>query len=328
MKKCRSVKMSLGCDPEIFLKKYGHVVGSETVLDKDTENVIRDGVQAELNPFPSACRTLMMGAIRTCFSELAVKADRKKVKVSNDVTVQVSQRHYKTLTEDSKQFGCMPSFNTHTDEVSLMQLDPAEYLYRSAGGHIHIGESMFDNKVNAVVHDSKKLVDVLDVIVGNTMVLLDRDDGNVERRKHYGQAGEYRKPKHGTEYRVLSNFWLRGTPLMSLAFGLVRHGVLLCEAGLRPQLLKLVDMEDIIKAINDNDKVLAQKNFDKIKQFLVDSAPCGGFFPLTTDTLEGFQSLVDDGIDKHFNKPIVDVWTKDMRCLGFNDFIRAEYPKK
>ena len=313
----------MGCDPEIFFKRKGHVVGSEFVLKEDTEFVVKDGVQGELNPKPSYCRNILMRNIMECMLQLSGKAIKNKVTVNKDVTVEVSKRHYKSLSDKSKEFGCMPSFNIHTNLASINDLDPETCLTRSAGGHIHLSsESYTNNNICKAILEPKKLVPILDIVLGNTCVLLDRDEGNIERRKSYGQAGEYRTPVHGLEYRVLSNFWLRGTPLMSLVFGLARHAVALREDRLDGGLKKLVSMDDVIQAINTNDKKLAQKNFNKIKDYLMDTTYEGAFYPITKNTIGGFQKLVDEGIDKHFPYDIVDVWTKKNNYLGFNQFAR------
>lgn len=321
MKKCLRYQSPFGCDPELFMVKNGYIVGSENIVKKEEHGVVKDGVQVELNPPAKVCREEIMGELRRCFQHLKSLATKSKTKVKNDVTVEVSKRHFKSLSEDSKKFGCAPSFNAHTGDAYVMELDPSEYLLRSAGGHIHMGRSSSAVRVTNIINDPERTIPIMDIIVGNTCVLLDRDEGNIERRKHYGQAGEYRTPEHGLEYRVLSNFWLKGTPLMSLVFGLARHALMITASDLDKELLKLVDMDDIVRAINDNDIQLAQQNFDKIKEFLVSTCDkSDSFFPINEKNLPMFQLLVDNGIDKYFNDDIISVWTTNMKYLGFNDF--------
>jgi hypothetical protein len=150
-------------------------------------------------------------------------------------------------------------------ENAASLVDPEKYRIRSAAGHIHLGDASGSTTSSqwAALHSPDRLVPILDIIVGNTCVLLDRDPGNVERRRVYGRAGEYRTPPYGIEYRVLSNFWLRSYSLMSFVMSLSRFAVGLLTATIHnggrkgvnyeAELLKLVNMDDIRRAINEND---------------------------------------------------------------------------
>ena len=80
--------------------------------------------------------------------------------------------------------------------------------------------------VQKALHEDPLLaVKILDIVVGNTCVIMDRAPSQVERRKVYGRAGEYRLPAHGIEYRTLSNFWLRSYQLTHLVFSLARFAI-------------------------------------------------------------------------------------------------------
>jgi len=107
-------------------------------------------------------------------------------------------------------------------------------------------------------------------VVGNTLVLLDRDESNITRRKNYGRAGEYRPKPYGLEYRVPSNFWLKHYVLWSLASGLMRNTIMHYRLKQTKNLLKRFDMKDIRNAINNNDYDLALQNFMKYAEFLKD----------------------------------------------------------
>jgi hypothetical protein len=299
----------LGCDPEFFIKVKRSVIGAEKVLPKGgrmlglNSKIIIDGVQAELNPAPSSCRALLANQMSRMF--IAFEKDLKKSggKACFAQTVKISEKELKSLSAENKKFGCDPSFNAHGDKTAstaLKKVDPATYLKRSAGGHIHISF----NPMTLERVTPEKVVQMLDIIVGNTCVLMDRDKGNIERRKFYGKAGEYRLPEHGLEYRTLSNFWLSNYNLMSLVFGLVRLSYELIVDGTNGGLYykaftEAVDMKDIKKAINTNDFDLALSNFKKIENLIKEVSQCAAtgrtdrHHPLTEDNMEDFLFFVE-----------------------------------
>lgn len=300
----------IGADPELFLTRNGRVIGSEKVI-KETDRVVEDGVQVELHPAAHNCRESLMLNIQGCVRQLRDMVVPAKARTSLDVTVEVTKSQYNSLSDKNKQFGCGRSYNVHNTDFEVTKIDPSIYLKRSAGGHIHLGKDYLSTSESDAIRDPFKLVPILDILVGNTMVLLDRDPGNVERRKYYGMSGEYRMPEHGLEYRTLSNFWLRGTPLMSLVFGLARQAIATASNGNAEHLLSLVDMDDIIKAINENDFNLAKQNYDRYKHFIVDTSVAG--YPVFTlqdeQELLDFEYLVERGLDSYFSKDIIEAWT-------------------
>jgi hypothetical protein len=187
----------------------------------------------------------------------------KNVTVDFGAAVHVDAAELATLDKKNQVFGCSPSLNSYRDSTIAVK-DASTYLQRSAGGHIHIG--FIDEEFRP---DLDRLVRLLDVILGNTCVLIDRDPGNVERRKNYGRAGEHRLPSHGLEYRTLSNFWLHSYPLMSFVMGTARLAVAIAyNKEVAEKILGLVNMENIEKAINTNDFDLALENFNAIKETL------------------------------------------------------------
>lgn len=334
MRKLEFFGITFGCDPEFFFRRDGEVVGAEKVLplsglsvgDGSLGKVIIDGVQAELNPSPSYCREVEGRYIGSAF--LAVREHMKKFErlaIDFSQTIKLSDGDFDKLSDSSKKFGCMPSKNAGKGGVmGKISVNPATYRYRSAGGHIHIGDNGND-AVNAVLKDPVRLVKMFDILVGNTCVLIDRDSGNIERRKVYGQAGEFRTPPHGVEYRTLSNFWLRSYELMSLAFGLVRHAVIIVANDMDDKFLELVDMDDITRAINTNDFSLALRNFKKIEKLLLEITPNDDAYPINSDNIKQFRHFIKKGIDHWFDDDSVEHWCDIADGLivqmGFCDFL-------
>lgn len=350
-------KISIGCDPEFFFTKDGKVVGSEAVIPKNGlqssgGQTVIDGVQAELHPSASMCREILMRNMIECFDQVAATASRMSLKTDFRQVVEIEKEELDKMDDANKKFGCSASMNTHKlgkNKITTVSADPLKYLKRSAGGHIHLGAPKTlpfyighaadgftptyredPNPLFKVLKSPETLVPVLDVLLGNTAVLLDTDPANRERRKNYGKAGEYRLPDYGLEYRTLSNFWLRGMPLASLVFGLARQAVNICaqsteKDNYREELMSLVKMSDIKKAINNNDQELAARNFARIEEFLLSVTPDDGygFYPLMPGTIKGFHKLVDGGIDKYFTQDTTEAWINPLPGYqgGFYYFI-------
>jgi hypothetical protein len=323
--KVQAFTVTFGCDPEFFFEKKGQIIGSEKVINLEkglpvkldarkngscTSNTnaskfIVDGVQAELNPKPDTCRARLGNEISSCFRTLyeTIKSD-PELSINFLPTVKITKEELMSLNEKSRVFGCSPSKNSDKKSQNVVALkDPTKYKYRSAGGHIHLGTDSYSN-VKCVMKEPARLVQIMDIIVGNTCVLIDRDPGNIERRKVYGRAGEYRTPPHGVEYRTLSNFWLRAYPLMSFVMSLSRVCVNIMASSIpgrdfERELLSMVDMNKIRKAINTNDFNLAWSNFQSIKPFLARTMmENGDNFPLTINNLAQFEFFVSKGFLK------------------------------
>ena len=323
--------VKLGCDPEFFFKQNGQVIGSEKVIDiknglpmtNRVSKFIVDGVQAELNPAPNSCRANLANEISYCFKVLRdkLKADHGDISASFAPVEEISREELESLDTSSRVFGCAPSMNTNPESRgSATLVDPSEYRYRSAGGHIHLGRLLPADGyygTNAALDNPEALIPIMDVLVGNTCVLIDRDPGNIERRKVYGRAGEYRTPAHGVEYRTLSNFWLRAYPLMSLVMSLARFSsdIVSNPPEYAETLLSLVNMEDIHKAINENDFDLAMANYQKVKPFILAAAQTlGDRHPITKNNVDDFEYFVKLGIDHWFTRDPIEHWTNLPEC--------------
>lgn len=330
-------KIKFGADPEFFFtdKETGEVVGAEKVLDKegtymtrpstgelyDYPSIIIDGVQAEFNPEPSYCRETFSGHLYNCFVALQESMRHKGVDAVFVQNVKLTKKEMKRLSPEAQQFGCSPSENAHKEDNTISIKDASTYSYRSAGGHIHIGHEN-DRATVEAFKTPKDVIQLLDILVGNTCVLLDRDEGNIIRRKVYGKAGEYRVPAHGLEYRTLSNFWLRSYQMMSFVLGMVRFAVNIAASSpeAKAALFAAVDMEDIERAINQNDFKLAQRNFDNIKDIVSKIRAFEGsdYYPLEGRRIESFQWLVNKGLNHYFKEETVAHWTNSTNIGAYN----------
>lgn len=333
----RIANVLLGCDPELFLAtKSGSIIGAERVIPENglfgrpygTADVVLDGVQVELNPSPSFCRQTLAGNISASMRALRTALQSKgDIHATFRQVVEVDPKELDTLSDKAKILGCQPSLNIY-DTHATIGVDPATYTKRSAGGHIHLGlTSQIPGIGNKMMKERERLVPLLDIFVGNTCVLMDRDPGNVERRQVYGRAGEHRLPKHGLEYRTLSNFWLKSYALMSGVMALSRFSVdvlantLLNGKGRPSQrgfpeaeatILKMVDLEQVQEAINTNNVELAKKNWKVVSKFIAahhTSAAAG----ITGANLKDFNFFIEKidekGLEYWFKRDPMLAWT-------------------
>ena len=358
--KLHYVEPLMGCDPEFFFStKRGRIIGSEKIIpkgglklsDSNKSKVIIDGVQAELNPQADTCRQRLAANITACFCKVRDElAKNKSIKADFSQTIKISKKELNSLAPESRVFGCAPSKNIHNPNSKIAVRDASKYPYRSGGGHIHIGvrdEDYTGNayyvNMNKAIRNPNKLVPMLDIIVGNTCVLIDRDPGNIERRKVYGKAGEFRTPKHGLEYRTLSNFWLQNYQLMSFVIGLARLSVLIVsnsnkKCNFERKIRSRVNMREITKAINTNDFDLALKNFKRIKRVLKEIVPMqsgteSSNWPLNEKNIKDFEFFVSQGKDHYFKEDPLKHWTTlgndGNRKIGWEDFLeRSVKPER
>lgn len=331
MKNLKFRDLVLGCDPEFFFKTGRTIIGADKVLPLSglecdgapglVSKVIIDGVQAELNPAADKDIREVGMNIAKLFNVLdSHMKNFERLQCDFSRTVRLSDKEFQELSPDSKKFGCSPSksLSCGGDNGSI-SVDPMEYRYRSAGGHIHIGHTD-DSDVKRVLLDPEhqvRLVAMLDLLVGNTCVLIDRDRGNVERRKVYGKAGEFRTPKHGVEYRTPSNFWLANYTLMDMVMNLCRLAVLVVVEDRDMEFKKLVSQEAVNEAINTNSFPLALQNFKAIEKYLLSITPIDSQFPINGDTIEDFYHFARMGV-RHWYKddPVkhwCGVWKGDAR---------------
>lgn len=327
--------ISFGCDPEGFFQKGGKIIGAEKVIPADGlttgygRPVVLDGVQFELNPQPRYSVRDLAQNISGAFGLL-----KNHLKSVPEVTccwkgvIEVEREELDSLSPKSRILGCAPSENVYGHKP--FTIDPKTYPKRSAGGHLHlgvVGTNFFDYHTD----ERSRLVPLLDIFVGNTCVLLDRDPNAAERRQNYGRAGEHRKPTHGLEYRTLSNFWLKDYSLMSLVFSLAEIAIATLNTTILGQDLEqelvdtVKDIKPFVTAIDTNDFDLAWANLEKVRPFLARHLPETGFqiAPTTINNLIRFaQGVRDGGLEKFFPADPIDHWTGTSR-VEFKDFLKG-----
>jgi hypothetical protein len=363
--------VDMGCDPELFIRDTatGRIVASEEALARVPSPsiyskgvlVVPDGVQAEIHPGHGSCMSGVSQQLAHAIMHWGSELLKKGLRLDFTQTIELSEEEFEKLPAKSRVLGCMPSFNIYEPD-SQLGVDGSTYRKRSCGGHVHMG---FLNPTTPENHPWKTrradFVPLLDVLCGNTFVLIDRDPLAAERRKVYGRAGEYRLPDHGLEYRTPSNFWLKSFPLANFVLQMCRSAWQVGAASLpgikrdysvspsramlgdppvhnfAGELMSLVDLEKVRKAINENSFDLAWENFQAIKPFIAkywvetrENSPFPyGSWPLSRTKFEDFEFFVteirDKGIERWFGDDPHRYWVENyvQRTVtgtsGFND---------
>jgi hypothetical protein len=354
----------LGTDAELFIQKGDKIVGSEVCIPPEgllvqdgiraaQHSIVRDGVQAELHPAPFSCRASHANSLAMLFAHLHEHLSKvPDFKICFTPVVKLSQEELDGLSPEARVLGCQPSLNIYDERASINV--PPNYPYRSAGGHVHVG---YKGQLSCTLPDPKEIIQVMDILVGNTCVLIDRDPNAALRREVYGRAGEYRLPLYGVEYRTLSNFWLQAHQLWSLVGGLTKLSVGLVRTKYQgtyqrtgekdhwgyhisayvrdwdpvDELLKRVNPSAVQKAINTNDLALAQENWEGVKDFLTTYVPphdCG-IHGGNVKEFEHFAKVVQEkGFGAWFPEPLLG-WLKlgDQHGRGWEAFSNTTLTK-
>ncbi len=159
----------------------------------------------------------------------------------------------------AREFGCEPDINAYTQKVNPRPHAENPYL-RSAGGHIHIGWE------NPDMESRFELIRAMDVFVGLPSL---SEDADTRRRELYGKAGAMRIKPYGVEYRTLSNYWLFDLSLLDLVSRRCEMAVKFINYGHK---VMKDDYDDIVKAVNNGDKVGGHKIYKKYIKMFNDAA--------------------------------------------------------
>lgn len=262
---------SVGSDPEVFVEdENGNVIPAFKYLpDKKkpligangNNTVYWDGFQAEFTTMAATCLDSHTASVAFGLKEVlnaALKVN-PKAKLSTKTIVEIPMEVLQTADEKHVEFGCMPSLNVYG--LKGGSYPAREVTFRPAGGHIHLG---IGQKSDEMI---QQIVKSLDAILGVACVSLFAKYDDPKRRALYGLPGEYRLPKHGLEYRTLSNAWLIHPMIKYIVFGLARNAVMFGELGLLKH-WKATEQETI-DTIMKCDVKKAQKILKKNKTILL-----------------------------------------------------------
>lgn len=205
----------------------------------------RDGYSVELNTMPSTCRGTLQNWFFSVFRGAREKAAALGLEIKAADFVEISLSELESAPEDLQQFGCDPAFSAYDGGNPIpIHVEAKTHERRYAGGHVHFSfprvqrneyvpavfEGVFPgakviSHAKYVTHDewnfpqtSQKwiantdnhpiAVKLLDLYCGLPVAYMLGGTEQYERRKVYGQAGEFRSQMKysdhslGIEYRV------------------------------------------------------------------------------------------------------------------------------
>ncbi|RKY30131.1 MAG: hypothetical protein DRP74_07590 [Candidatus Omnitrophota bacterium] len=331
-------RMTLGGDPEILLTSgkskgsAGHVIYARDVLDESKTgggNITYDGMIAEINVIPDTCRERLIYNYSDILNNIFTQADSGKFDLLTSPAGKVKKSVLESVPDQDKIFGCDPDVNAYTGKKNKVTISGLKHQKRYGGGHLHFGisspitKTFYRNNISLIIK-------LMDYICGNTCVLLDRDPANAVRRKVYGKAGSYRIQPHGIEYRVLSNFWLRGPQLVSIVYKLGRVAINVaadCRIRENEEAMDFVDYifdkipeQKVVDAINNNDFNKAAENAEIIIPELIS---IGG---ISMEFWTPVQYLIERGIDnilgnmrnewKNHENGVISWWRRHLSTIS------------
>lgn len=266
----------VGSDPEIFaLDALGRVIPAWQWLQskKENSNVFWDGFQAEFTTSAGGCLDGHCSYIETALQRLTRKLHEKfpQATLAPISLVELSEAELESCSDEQVGLGCAPSLSAY-GEPQLVVENPRQLPIRFAGGHMHFGlhGDGYKRPRGFLEGLMPGVVKTMDAIGGLAGVSLAAQWDDRRRRQFYGRAGEYRLPKHGLEYRVHSNFWLRDPRLHYLLWDLTRWALRVGWNGLGP--LWHAEEEEVRFAINETNVPLAReilrRNTDMLSGFL------------------------------------------------------------
>jgi len=230
------MKITVGCDPELFVKQdnkfrcaWGLIPGTKEEPHRVNNGAVQvDGFALEYNIDP------VDNADDFVNYNLEVLDQMKAMVPGYEFAIVPSARfngnHFRAQPDEAKVLGCTPDYNAYTMEEN--PIPDNNTTLRTAGGHIHIGFCEgADPQDDEHILRCATLVKQLDVYLGLPSVLFDTDK---DRRAMYGKAGAFRAKPYGVEYRSLSNAWVVNEQRMRFVFKQTVKAVEDLVAGIRP----------------------------------------------------------------------------------------------
>ena len=228
----RGTSFSIGADPEVFLKEKsgrGRFRGAWGVTNGTKVNPIRlpwpcmggssvqvDGFALEFNTRPAEGQREFVNEVVCCKKVIEYRyLHRRNLRFAVESTVEFDGEEWRRAPYTNRQLGCDPDYSAYT--LDLNPTPNRNVTFRTAAGHIHIGWGRgFDIDAD-YIKLCATVTKEMDATLGLASLLFDPD---TKRRSLYGKAGAFRPKSYGVEYRVLSNRWIKNTPLICYVYSL------------------------------------------------------------------------------------------------------------
>jgi Phage phiEco32-like COOH.NH2 ligase-type 2 len=255
------MKILVGCDPEVFVKKNNKFVSGFGLIRGDKKQpfpvkdgaVQVDGMALEFNINPAENEDQFVHSVQSVFDQMCKMVPEYEV-----VAVPVAHfdaDYMKQQPKEALELGCDPDYNAWTGLAN--ERPNGDRPMRTASGHVHIGWTKGKSKDDVQHQYRGALISKqLDFYLGLASLFYDDDK---ERREMYGKAGACRFKPYGVEYRTLSNAWLRSEDRMRWVY---RNAVAGVKALIAGDILSET-YGDIQEIINTSNKKEAMKIIKK-----------------------------------------------------------------
>lgn len=254
------LNITVGSDPELVIVDNAlNPRSAIKVLRNDKQNPMdlgdgvlfyADNALAELAFPPVAPEhgpSAVLAAIRKAISRLAPAGYNLMAKAATTFSLR-ELRH-----RDAWAIGCSTNFDAYRWAPNPKGTFTSGL--RTGSFHIHVGNAEWKagKDKRLLANESKaNAIKLLDLYLGLSSIVFDKDETSPFRRSLYGRAGEFRPTPYGVEYRVLGNYALRSERLIKLVFDLVSIAMSHIEAGTESKALAQLPQNDIVSIINNN----------------------------------------------------------------------------
>jgi hypothetical protein len=258
-------KITLGSDPEIFIRNKKEIVSAEGLTQGGTKHnpkkiseeghaIQEDGIMFEYNIPPCNNAQEWIENHRFCQDYLQILARANGFEFSNKVSDEINPKYLKSI--QARTFGCEPDFNVY--ERAVNEAPDNNTNLRCAGGHVAIGYE------NPDFETSEKIVKAFDMFVTLPALFKDND---TRRRELYGKAGSFRPKDFGVECRALSNFWIHSDEDMTWVYDNSIKAVTLVLEGQADSLIEKYS-DQVREAINTINLELATTVIEQVEKEL------------------------------------------------------------
>lgn len=222
-----SLDFLIGADPELFVRHIdtgkfisGHDLIPGTKLQPhfvDGGAIQVDGTALEFNIIPAENKRDFRENIFKVMDNLYARLEDFAFAdhyIAIEPVATFDKEYFDALPDEAKLLGCEPDFNAYTGKTNTPP--NGEVLFRTAGGHIHIGwGNHFDPTDPDHFEQCRGFVKQLDALLYPASLIWDKDE---QRRELYGAKGAFRPKVYGVEYRPLSNAWLRDENIIDFVY--------------------------------------------------------------------------------------------------------------
>lgn len=214
-------KVTIGCDPEIFLQKGEEIIPAVNLVPGTKEEPFPvpggtlqvDGLALELGTNPTTTFEEFEANLQSVIAQ-AKEFLGSEILFSKKVSHTFSEDDLIGVPVEALELGCDPDYNAYTLAKNPEPMC-AEPLFRTAAGHLHFGWVDSDNLIENPwddeehVYRASTLIQHLDMAVGRNFPVTSEE---LARRKLYGKSGAMRVKPYGVEWRTPSNYWLFSKP--------------------------------------------------------------------------------------------------------------------